>query len=75
MIAPDECCNECVLKLSEYAEEAILPQAAGTGFPKEITLELGLTMKGFGRNSKQKELTKKYTTFLKVYSLWIQISL
>lgn len=28
MIAPDECCNECVLKLSEYAEEAILLLAA-----------------------------------------------
>ena len=63
MIAPDECCNECVLKLSEYAEEAILLQAAGKGFPKEVTLELGLTMKGFGRNSKKKELTKKYTIF------------
>lgn len=63
MIAPDECCNECVLKLSEYAEEAILLQAAGKEFPKEVTLELGLTMKGFGRNSKKKELTKKYTIF------------
>ena len=64
MISSDECYNECVQKLSGYSEEeAILLWAAGKGFPKEVTLELGLTMNGFGRNSKQKELTEKYIQF------------
>ena len=59
-----------MLELSEYEEEAILLQAAVKGFPKEVTLELCLTMEGSGRNSKQKELTKKYTTFLKKFILY-----